>query len=190
MEAFFNTALIVALGEMGDKTQVLALLLAARYRKPWPIAGGILLATVLSMGITAWLGAFVSHVFSTSVLRWILVAMFLAVAVWTLMPEHESDDDVPAFKSSTSLVLTAFTTFLLAELGDKSQAATFLMAAKYNDFPLVMAGSVVGEMAAIVPAVLLGKTTAQWLPLKWVRIAAACVFAALGCWLLVFGLGE
>lgn len=188
MEAFFNTALVVALGEMGDKTQMLALLLAARYRKPWPITLGILLATVVSMGVTAWLGAYVSQLFPTPLLRWILVVMFFAVALWTVMPERKNAEDEPAFKSSASLILTAFATFLLAELGDKSQAATFLMAAKYQQFAAVMAGSTFGEMLAIVPAVLLGKTTAQWLPLHWVRIAAACVFAALGCWLLVFGL--
>ncbi len=190
MEAFFNTALVVALGEMGDKTQMLALLLAARYRRPWLIVLGILLATLVSMGITAWLGAFASHLLPTSVLRWILVAMFFAIAIWTLIPEHDDDDEVPPLKSTAGLILTAFVTFLLAELGDKSQAATFVMAAKYQQFAPVMAGSTVGEMIAIVPAVLLGKTTAQWLPLKWVRIAAAVVFALLGCWILIFGLGE
>ena len=190
MEAFLNTALVVALGEMGDKTQVLALLLAARYRKPWPIAFGILLATLVSMSATSWLGSFVSHLFPPHVLRWVLVVMFFTVAAWTIIPERDSGEEIPAFKSSASLVLTAFITFLLAELGDKSQAATFIMAAKYQQFMPVMAGSTVGEMLAIIPAVLLGKTTAQWLPLKWVRISAACVFAALGCWVLVFGLGE
>jgi putative Ca2+/H+ antiporter (TMEM165/GDT1 family) len=190
MEAFFNTALVVALGEVGDKTQLLALLLAARYRKPWPIVFGILLATLLSMGITAWLGSFVSHLVPLKILRWILVTMFFAVAAWTLMPERLDEKDLHALKSSAGLVVTAFTTFLLAELGDKSQAATFLMAAKYQQFGPVMAGSILGEMLAIVPAVLLGKTTAQWVPLKWVRIAAAAVFAALGCWVLIFGPGQ
>lgn len=190
MEAFLNTCLVVALGEMGDKTQVLALLLAARYSKPWPIAFGILLATVLSMGITALLGTFVSHLIPANWLRWILVGMFLSVAAWTLIPEQDSEEHTPAFKSSANLVLIAFVTFLMAEMGDKSQAATFVMAAKYQQFGPVMAGSTLGEMLAIVPAVLLGKTTAQWIPLKWVRIAAACLFAALGCWILVFGLGE
>ena len=149
----------------------------------------MLFRSLVSMGVTAWLGSFVSQFFPRVMLRWVLVAMFLAVAVWTLMPERVHEDDAPVFKSTASLVLTAFITFMLAEMGDKSQAATFVMAAKYQQFPAVMAGSTVGEMIAIVPAVLLGKTTAQWLPLKWVRIAAACVFAALGGWVLVFGLG-
>ena len=188
IEAFANTAIIVAIGEMGDKTQVLALLLAARYRKPWPVAFGVLLATILSMGITAWLGAFISNIFSLPVLRWVLVAMFFAVAAWTLIPEHLNDDDQPKTKPSASLVLTAFVTFLLAEMGDKSQAATFLLAAKYHQVGWVMTGSTLGLMCSILPAVLLGKTTANWLPLKWVRIVAAGIFAALGCWLLIFGL--
>ncbi|MDR3479477.1 MAG: TMEM165/GDT1 family protein [Burkholderiaceae bacterium] len=190
IEAFSNTAVIVAIGEMGDKTQVLALLLAARYRKPWPVAGGVLLATILSMGVTAWLGAFMSNIFSLPVLRWILVAMFFAVAAWTLIPEKMHEDEVPQMKASASLVLTAFVTFLLAEMGDKSQAATFLLAAKYHEVGWVMAGSSVGLMCSILPAILLGKTTANWLPLKWVRLAAAGIFALLGCWLLIFGLGE
>ena len=190
MDAFFNTALVVALGEMGDKTQVLALLLAIRYRRPWLIALGILLATLVSMGITAWLGAFASHLLPLSILRWILVTMFFGIAIWTLIPEREEHDQAPAFKFSASLILTAFLTFLLAEMGDKSQIATFAMAAKYQQFSSVLAGSIIGEMLAIVPVLLLGKTTAQWLPLKWVQIAAAAVFAGLGGWILLFGLGD
>lgn len=190
MEAFFNTALVVALGEMGDKTQVLALLLAIRYRRPWLIAFGILLATLVSMAITAWLGAFASHLLPQSLLRWILVAMFFTIAIWTVIPEREDQDQELPFKSSASLILTAFLTFLLAEMGDKSQVATFAMAAKYQAFSTVLAGSVFGGILAILPVLLLGKTTAQWLPVKWVRIAAAAVFAILACWLLIFGFGE
>lgn len=187
MEAFFNTALVVALGEMGDKTQILALLLAARYHRPWHILGGIFLATLLTMGVTALLGTTVSNLVPAEVLRWLVVGLFFAVAIWTMIPEDDDDDDAP-FKSSTSLVLTAFITFLLAEMGDKSQLATLVMAAKYGQFDMVMAGSTLGEMLAIAPAVMLGKTTAQWVPLHWVRIAAAALFAALGLWVLVFGL--
>jgi putative Ca2+/H+ antiporter (TMEM165/GDT1 family) len=189
MEAFLNSTLVVALGEMGDKTQVLALLLAIRYRRHWPIVLGIFIATLLSMGVTAWLGAFVAHLVPVHILRWIVAVLFFAVAIWSLLPEHGHEDDKPVLKSSASLVLTAFITFLLAELGDKSQAATFVLAAKYQNYVAVMAGSTLGEMIAIVPAVLLGKTTAQWLPIKWVRIASAAVFAALGGWVLVYGLG-
>ena len=188
MEALLNSALVVGLGEMGDKTQVLALLLAVRYHRPWPILSGILLATLLSMGVTALLGSAISSLIPLAILRWLLVAMFFAVAVWTLIPEDDDEEDDLPLKSSTSLVLTAFVTFLLAELGDKSQLATLVMAAKYQQFNMVLLGSTLGEMLAITPAVLLGKTTAQWIPLKWIRLAAAAVFAALGIWVLVFGL--
>lgn len=189
MEALINTTLVVALGEMGDKTQVLALLLAVRYGRPWPILSGIFLATLCTMGITAFLGSSLSGLLPPELLRWLLVVMFLAVAVWTLIPEDDDDDDESAAPiSSTSLVVTAFVTFLLAELGDKSQLATLVMAAKYHQFDMVMIGATVGEMLAIAPAVLLGKTTAQWIPLKWIRLAAAALFAGLGVWVAVFGL--
>jgi putative Ca2+/H+ antiporter (TMEM165/GDT1 family) len=190
-EAFFNTAAVVAIGEMGDKTQVLALLLAARYRKPWPVAAGVLLATLIAMSATAWLGAFASNLLPPQVLRWVLVVMFFAVAVWCLIPEKEEQDNqaVPPM-STAKLVLTSGVTFMLAEMGDKSQAATFLLAAKYHAVWPVMAGSTLGLMLSIAPAVMLGKTTANWLPLKWVRISAAAVFAALGLWLLAVGIGN
>ena len=189
MEALLNSAAVVALGEMGDKTQILAMLLAIRYHRPLPILIGILLATILSMGITALVGSSLAQLVPAELLRWLLVVMFFAVAIWTLIPEKDDDDDdeVP-IKTSGNLVLIAFITFLLAELGDKSQLATLVMAAKYQNFTLVMLGSTLGEMLAIAPAVLLGKTTAQWIPLKWIRIAAAALFAGLGLWVLLFGL--
>ena len=187
MEAFINTAAVVGLGEMGDKTQVLALLLAVRYRRSLPILVGIFIATLLTMGVTALLGTTISSLIPATILRWVLVVLFLGVAAWTLIPEDDDDEDIP-FKSSTSLVFTAFITFILAELGDKSQIATLIMAAKYGSFTSVMAGATLGEMIAISPAVLLGKTTAQWIPLKWIRLAAASLFAALGVWILIFGL--
>ena len=189
MEAFINTAAVVALGEMGDKTQVLALLLAVRYQRTLPILLGILIATLLTMSVTALVGTTFSSLIPDSILRWLLVVMFLGIAIWTLIPEDDDDDDDLPLKSSVSLIFTAFLTFLFAELGDKSQIATLIMAAKYGDFTSVMAGSTVGEMLAITPAVLLGKTTAQWIPLAWIRIAAAAIFAAMGVWILIVGLG-
>ena len=189
MEAFINTAAVVALGEMGDKTQVLALLLAVRYQRTLPILLGILIPTLLTMSVTALVGTTFSSLIPDSILRWLLVVMFLGIAIWTLIPEDDDDDDDLPLKSSVSLIFTAFLTFLFAELGDKSQIATLIMAAKYGDFTSVMAGSTVGEMLAITPAVLVGKTTAQWIPLAWIRIAAAAIFAAMGVWILIVGLG-
>jgi putative Ca2+/H+ antiporter (TMEM165/GDT1 family) len=113
--------------------------------------------------------------------------MFFGIGLWTLIPEKDDDEDVP-LNSSSSLIFTAFITFLLAELGDKSQIATLIMAAKYGDFMSVMSGATIGEMLAITPAVLLGKTTAQWIPLAWVRLAAAALFLAMGVWIAIFGL--
>ena len=188
MEAFINTAAVVALGEMGDKTQVLALLLAVRYQRSLPIIAGIFIATLLTMGVTALVGTTFSNIIPTYILRWLLVAMFFGIGLWTLIPEKDDDDDDVPLKSSSSLIFTAFITFLLAELGDKSQIATLIMAAKYGDFMSVMSGATIGEMLAITPAVLLGKTTAQWMPLAWVRLAAAALFIAMGVWIAIFGL--
>lgn len=188
VEAFINTAAVVGLGEMGDKTQVLALLLAVRYRRSGPILAGIFIATLLTMGVTALVGTTLSSLVPRELLRWLLVVMFFAVAAWTLVPEDDEDEDEVPMKSSSSLVLAAFVTFILAELGDKSQVATLVMAAKYGDFGSVMAGATLGEMLAISPAVLLGKTTAAWIPMRRVRMAAAALFALLGLWVLVFGL--
>jgi putative Ca2+/H+ antiporter (TMEM165/GDT1 family) len=189
MDAFLNTAVVVALGEMGDKTQVLALLLAVRYQRSLPILIGIFIATLLTMSVTALVGTTFSSFIPAAVLRWLLVVMFLGIAIWTLIPEDDDDEEELPLKSSVSLIFTAFITFLLAELGDKSQIATLIMAAKYGDFTSVMAGSTIGEMLAITPAVLLGKTTAQWIPVVWIRIAAAAIFAAMGVWILIVGLG-
>lgn len=188
IEAFINTAAVVGLGEMGDKTQVLALLLAVRYRRSGPILAGIFIATLLTMGVTALVGTTLSSLVPRELLRWLLVVMFFAVAAWTLVPEDDEDEDEVPMKSSSSLVLAAFVTFILAELGDKSQIATLVMAAKYGSFGSVMAGATLGEMLAISPAVLLGKTTAAWIPMRRVRMAAAALFALLGLWVLVFGL--
>ncbi len=188
MEAFLNTALLVGVGEMGDKTQLLALLLAVRYRRSLPILGGIFLATLLTMSVTALVGGTIAAFVPPALLRWLLVAMFFAIAVWTLVPEGDEEEDEVPEKSTHGLVLTAFITFILAELGDKSQIATLVMAARYGDMVNVLGGATLGEMLAISPAVLLGKTTAQWLPMKWVRVAAAALFALLGTWVLLFGL--
>ena len=175
---------------MGDKTQVLALLLAVRYQRSLPIIAGIFIATLLTMGVTALVGTTFSSLIPTTVLRWLLVAMFFGIGLWTLIPENDDDEEDVPLKSSSSLIFTAFITFLLAELGDKSQIATLIMAAKYGDFIRVMSGATIGEMLAITPAVLLGKTTAQWMPVAWIRIAAATIFIAMGVWILMFGLEQ
>lgn len=184
MEAFLNSLALVGLGELGDKTQVVALLLAMRYKKPWPIILGILAATLVAMGSATALGVFLGQQLDPPLLRWILGIAFIGVAIWTLVPEQENEDALAVPRPTHALIITAFIAFLLAELGDKSQAATFVLAAKYQTPWPVLAGSVLGEMLAIVPAVLVGKTTAAFISPKIVQWTAAALFAVLGLWML------
>ena len=177
----------VALAEIGDKTQLLALLLAARYSKPWPIVAGILLATLLNHALAAWLGALAAQWLTPSVLRWIVAISFIAIALWTLKPDSLDDDggSLPAGGARFGQVLAATTiAFFIAEIGDKTQVATVLLAARYSPLWQVVAGTTLGMLAANVPVVLLGSRFAARLPLRAARIAAALVFLALGLWAL------
>jgi putative Ca2+/H+ antiporter (TMEM165/GDT1 family) len=187
MEAFLNSLTLVGLGELGDKTQVVALLLAMRYKKPWPIILGILAATIVAMGGATALGVFIGQQLDPQLLRWVLGLAFIAVAIWTLVPENDDEDTQVEARRPHALIITAFIAFLVAELGDKSQAATLVLAAKYQTWWPVLAGSVLGEMLAIVPAVLIGKTTAALISPKVVQWSAAALFAGLGVWMLWAG---
>ncbi|MFN5079615.1 MAG: TMEM165/GDT1 family protein [Burkholderiales bacterium] len=184
MEAFLNSLALVGLGELGDKTQVVALLLAMRYKKPWPIIMGILAATIVAMGGATALGVLIGKQLDPQLLRWVLGIAFIAVAIWTLVPEKEEENEKATPRKPHALIVTAFIAFLVAELGDKSQAATLVLAAKYQAWWPVLAGSVVGEMLAIVPAVLIGKTTAAFISPRIVQWTAAALFAGLGVWML------
>jgi endonuclease III len=184
MDAFLNSLALVGLGELGDKTQVVALLLAMRYKKPWPIILGILAATIVAMGAATALGVLIGKQLDPQLLRWVLGIAFIAVAIWTLVPEKEEENEETAPRKPHALIVTAFIAFLVAELGDKSQAATLVLAAKYQAWWPVLAGSVVGEMLAIVPAVLIGKTTAAFISPRIVQWTAAALFAGLGVWML------
>lgn len=176
----------VALAEIGDKTQLLALLLAARYRKPWPIIAGILVATVLNHALAGWLGAVVAHWLTPQVLRWIVAGSFIAIALWTLKPDKLDDDtELPARGAFTATVIA----FFIAEIGDKTQVATILLAAKYSPLWQIVAGSTLGMLLANVPVVVLGSRFAQRLPLRAARITAALAFLALGVWAAVRGFG-
>ncbi|RNF85967.1 TMEM165/GDT1 family protein [Montanilutibacter psychrotolerans] len=176
----------VALAEIGDKTQLLALLLAARFRKPWPIIAGILVATVLNHALAAWLGALVAQWLRPDVLRWIVAASFLAVALWTLKPDSLDDDD--ALPARNAFIATTIA-FFLAEIGDKTQVATVLLAARYPPLWEVVAGTTLGMLLANVPVVLLGHRFADRLPLKAARTAAAAVFMGLAAWVAARGIG-
>ncbi|MGH8803627.1 MAG: TMEM165/GDT1 family protein [Polaromonas sp.] len=179
MEAFLISTGIVALAEMGDKTQLLALVLAARFRKPWPIVLGILVATVANHAMAGALGAWVTTVISQQALRWILGASFLAMAAWMLIPDKlddETDKQPPRFGVFGTTVLV----FFLAEMGDKTQLATVMLAARYDVYLGVVAGTTLGMMLANAPVVWLGERVTRLVPLRVVHSVSALVFAGLG----------
>lgn len=176
----------VALAEIGDKTQLLALLLAARFRRPWPIVAGILVATLLNHALAAWLGALAAQWLQPSLLRWIVAASFLAVALWTLKPDT-LDGEGERLPARGAFIATTLA-FFVAEIGDKTQVATVLLAARYSPLWEVVAGTTVGMLLANVPVVALGSRFADRLPLKAARLVAAAVFAALALWVALRGI--
>jgi putative Ca2+/H+ antiporter (TMEM165/GDT1 family) len=186
LDALFVSTLAVAVAEIGDKTQLLALVLAARYRKPWPIIAGILVATLLNHALAGWLGALVSGWLSPAVLRWGVVLSFLAVAAWALVPDKLDDDEAKAPRFGP--FLATLVAFFIVEIGDKTQVATVVLAAQYEPLWQVVAGTTLGMAVANVPVVLLGAAFAAKLPLKAARYAAAALFAGLGLWVAVMGL--
>ncbi len=179
MESFLVSTGVVALAEIGDKTQLLAFLLAARFKKPWPIVAGILVATLLNHGLAGALGAWITATVAPGTLRWVLGASFLAMAVWTLVPDKIEDEETQAAQRLGVFGAT-LVTFFLAEMGDKTQIATVALAAHYAQPLWVVAGTTLGMMVADVPAVWLGDKLATRIPLRWVHGAAAAVFALLG----------
>lgn len=179
-DAFFVSSTAVALGEMGDKTQLLALMLAARYRRPLPIVAGIFIATVLNHALAAALGAWLTQWLGPQALRWLVGGSFLLVAVWMLIPDKVDDDEV---KLPSGLGVLAATTlaFFVAEMGDKTQVATVVLAARYPDvFVQVVAGTTAGMLLANVPAVYLGDRLTQRLPMDWIHRGSALLFLVLG----------
>ncbi|WCD83615.1 TMEM165/GDT1 family protein [Pseudomonas sp. TUM22785] len=178
MESLFVPTLIVALAEIGDKTQLLALLLAARFRKPWPIIWGIVAATLANHFAAGAVGNWVASFFSAATLSWILAASFVAVALWTLVPDKLDDDEESGLKKYGPF-LTTLIAFFLAEMGDKTQVATVMLAAQYPHFILVVAGTTLGMLVANVPVVLAGNFAADKLPLTLIRRLAALAFGAL-----------
>lgn len=180
MEAFWISTGIVALAEMGDKTQLLALVLAARFRKPWPIIAGILVATLANHGLAGALGAWVTTVLGPQTLRWVLGLSFLAMAVWMLVPDKLDDDGAAQNASRWGVFGTTLVAFFVAEMGDKTQIATIMLAARYDAYGWVVAGTTLGMMLANAPVVWLGERITRLVPLRIVHIVSALVFAALG----------
>ncbi|WPP00692.1 TMEM165/GDT1 family protein [Pseudomonas sp. HR96] len=169
---------IVALAEIGDKTQLLALILAARFRKPWPIIAGIVAATLANHAAAGAVGAWISSYLTDSILHWILAASFTATALWTLVPD-KMDDDEATTKRAFGPFLTTLIAFFIAEIGDKTQVATIMLAAQYPDLLLVIIGTTLGMLIANVPVVLAGNFAADRLPLTLIRRVAAAAFFVL-----------
>lgn len=179
MESLFVSTGVVALAEIGDKTQLLAFILAARFKKPAPIIAGILLATLVNHGLAGALGAWITATISPDVLRWILGVSFIAMAAWTLIPDKIEDEETQVAQKLGVFGAT-LVTFFLAEMGDKTQIATVAMAAHYPDPMLVVAGTTLGMLIADVPAVFVGDKLAGKIPMKLVHSIAAGMFAVLG----------
>ena len=168
MEALLVSTGVVAIGEIGDKTQLLSLVLAARFRRPWPIVAGILVATLANHALAGWLGNWVRGVVPADVLRWLLAASFFAVALWALKPDTLDDERTPEAGRWGVFGVTVVA-FFLAEMGDKTQIATVMLAAKFDELVAVVVGPTRG------------------IPFKAIRIVAAAIFAAIGAWVLVAG---
>ncbi len=170
---------VVALAEIGDKTQLLAFILAARFKKPLPIIAGILVATLFNHGLAGALGAWITAMVDPSILRWVLGVSFIAMAVWTLIPDKIEEEE-----TEVALKLGVFgatlVTFFLAEMGDKTQIATVALAAHYPSPLMVVAGTTLGMLIADVPAVFIGDKLADRIPMKLVHRIAAAIFAGLG----------
>ena len=179
MEAFLVSTGIVALAEMGDKTQLLSLVLAARFRKPWPIVLGILVATVVNHGLAGAVGSWVTTMMGPTALRWVLGASFIAMAVWMLIPDKLDDEEGDA-APRMGVFVTTVVAFFLAEMGDKTQIATVMLAAQYNTWAMVVAGTTLGMMLANAPVVWLGDAITKRVPLRMVHIVSAVIFAILG----------
>ena len=179
MEAFLTSTFIVALAEMGDKTQLLALILAARFRKPWPIVAGIFFATIVNHALAGAVGAWVSAMLGPQLLRWVLAASFLAMAAWMLVPDQMDDDEV-AGAPRWGVFGTTVLAFFLAEMGDKTQIATVMLAARFQDFVWVVLGTTLGMMLANAPVVWLGERMTRRIPIRVVHTVSALVFAGLG----------
>lgn len=185
MESFFVSAGLVAVAEIGDKTQLLALLLASRYRRPLPIIFGILVATLANHALAAWAGASVAAWIGAAAMRWILAISFFVMGAWCLIPDKAGDGPKAAGRAGAFLATTI--AFFLVEIGDKTQIATVALAARFSGLAAVTLGTTAGMMLANVPAVLFGEAIARRVPLRVVRALAAGSFVVLGVVGLVVG---
>lgn len=179
MEAFLISTSVVALAEMGDKTQLLSLVLAARFRKPWPIVAGIFVATLVNHALAGAVGAWITSYLGENAMRWILGLSFIAMAIWMLIPDKLDEDEVSGH-SRWGVFGTTLVVFFLAEMGDKTQIATVMLAAKYNAYLWVVAGTTLGMMLANAPVVWLGDKLVKRVPIRLVHVVSAVIFLVLG----------
>lgn len=186
MEAFLISTGLVAVAEIGDKTQLLAVVLAAKYRRPVPIILGILAATLAIHALAAWAGTLIGDLLTGQTFRIAVGVAFILMAGWALIPDKA--DDHAANRRAGGVFFTTLVAFFLVEIGDKTQIATTLLAARFNDIFLVTAGTTLGMMLANVPAVFLGERITRIVPLHIVRLCAAAIFAAIGVWIIVSAL--
>jgi putative Ca2+/H+ antiporter (TMEM165/GDT1 family) len=183
VETVLISALVVALAEIGDRTQLLAIVLASRFRKPWPIIAGIFAATLANHGLAATVGYYVSGLIQGRWFHYVIAASFFATAIWSLIPDK--GEEAPKNASRFGVFMTTAVAFFLVEMGDKTQIATLSLAAQFHNIVLVAAGTTAGMMLANIPAVFLGEAATRIVPLRLVRIGAALVFAGLGAWTLI-----
>ncbi len=179
MESLLVSTGVVALAEIGDKTQLLAFLLAARFKKPWPIVAGIFVATVLNHALASALGSWLTTAVRPDVLRWVLGLSFIGMAVWTLIPDRIEEEET-RIAGRLGVFGATLLTFFLAEMGDKTQVATVAMAAHYADALMVVIGTTLGMLIADVPAVFVGDRLAGRIPMRLAHVMAALIFLGLG----------
>jgi len=182
METYLVSTLLVALAEMGDRTQLLAIMLASRYRRPLPILAGILVATVANHSLAALAGFYLSSILQAAWFKYAVSVSFIAMALWALVPDKEDDDADKPRRLRYGVFLTTVVSFFLVEIGDKTQVATVALAARYHDVLIVAAGTTTGMMLANIPAVFLGHNVTKVLPIKYLRYAAAALYLGLGLW--------
>jgi putative Ca2+/H+ antiporter (TMEM165/GDT1 family) len=182
VQAIVNSFLLVLASEMGDKTQLLALILASRFRKPWTIMAGILVATLLNHGLASWAGSWLSSFVDPHTLKWVLAAIFFAFAIWILIPDKDEE-----FKESGhwGAFLTTAVAFFLAEMGDKTQLATVALGARYAEPWLVTIGTTMGMMVSDGLAVFFGENLTNRIPMKWIRVGSCILFAIFGVFVLL-----
>jgi putative Ca2+/H+ antiporter (TMEM165/GDT1 family) len=182
LKIIFNSTLLVALTEMGDKTQLLAFILASKYKKPWSILAGILVATVLNHMLAAYIGVWISNVLPENVLKWFLAILFIGFAIWIMIPDKAEEVET---NQKYGPFLTTAVLFFLAEMGDKTQLATVTLAAKYDELLLVTMGTTLGMMLTDGPAVFFGDKMAAKIPLKWIHVGAAILYVAFAIGILI-----